>query len=69
MKTIKAVVKWFQKYPLTPREQSRVENLFDNIKIGAIMLVILVATLWLANLAGCYEGRVTQSDIEEMNIN
>jgi len=69
MKTIKAVVKWFQKYPLTPKEQNRVDDVFENIKIGTIILAILVATLWLADLAGCYEGRVTQSDIEEMNTN
>jgi uncharacterized protein (DUF983 family) len=62
MKTIKAVVKWFQKCDLTPREQHRVDDLFTNIKISIITLVVAGALLWMASTTGCFSENLRYRD-------
>lgn len=62
MKTIKAVVKWFQQSTLTPREQHRVDDLFTNIKIAIITLLVAGALLWLFSTTGCFSETLGYRD-------
>lgn len=64
MKTIKALRKWYKRYPLSPSEQNRVDDLFSNIKIGFFTMLLVVAFIWLLSQAGCYDRQVSPEDFQ-----
>jgi len=62
MKIIKALRKWYKRYPLSSSEQNRVNDLFTNIKIAFYTLIIGLAAIWLVSQAGCFTRPVTPED-------
>lgn len=64
MKTIKALRKWYKRYPLSPSEQNRVDDLFNNIKIAFYTALIATVVIWLISQAGCYSRPVTPEDFQ-----
>lgn len=66
MKTIRALNKWRKGYPLSSREQHRVDNLLLNLKIATITIGLTIAALLLVNQSGCLEGHITREELEQM---
>jgi hypothetical protein len=57
MKTLKALKHWVQGYKLHPKEARRLEDLWNNIKIGVITILIVTIFLYLLQITGCMDGR------------
>lgn len=66
MKTIRALNKWRKGYPLSSREQYRVDNLFLNLKIAAITIGLTIAVIMLISQSGCLEGSITREELQQM---
>lgn len=58
MKTLKALKHWIKGYRLHPKEARRLEELWFNIKVGAITILFISLIIWLLSGMGVFETRV-----------
>ena len=65
MKTIRIIRRWIKGAQLSNKDKHYLDELWMSIKIGFITIAVVVATIVLANQAGCFSGRITQEDLQE----
>ena len=58
MKTLKALKHWIKGYRLHPKEARRLEDLWTNIKVGIITILLISLIIWLLSGMGVFETRV-----------
>jgi hypothetical protein len=58
-KTRTAFWKLITKKDLTPKEGYKVDELLQNIKVGIVTLLVVVALVYLINTAGCFNERLS----------
>jgi hypothetical protein len=58
MKTLKALKHWIKGYRLHPKEQRRIEDLWNNIKIGFFTILFISLIIWLLSGMGVFETKV-----------
>jgi hypothetical protein len=58
MKTLKALKHWIKGYRLHPKEARRLEDLWNNIKVGIITILLISLIIWLLSGMGVFETKV-----------
>mgnify|MGYP006288089499 CR=1 FL=1 len=56
MKTIKAIIKLLNGYPLEPGEQRRIDALWFEIKCASLTILIVIFIIWFLSLCGVFIG-------------
>ena len=65
--TLSSLWKYLKRDYLTPKEENKLSDLFNNIKIIFYMFVILFVFFWVLNLAGCFEGPISKDELLEIS--
>jgi len=65
--TLSALWKYLRRDYLTPKEENKLSDLANNIKIIFYMFVILVVFIWVLNLSGCFESRISKEELIEIS--
>ena len=60
--TLSALWRYLKRDYLTPKEENKISELANNLKIIFYLIVMLTLFLWLSNLSGCFEGKVTHDE-------
>jgi hypothetical protein len=58
MKTLKALKHWIKGYKLHPKEHQRLDELWNNIKVGLITILFVIVLIWLLSGIGFFDTRV-----------
>ena len=58
MKTLKALKHWIKGYRLHPKEARRIEDLWNNIKIGVITILFILLIISLLSGIGFFDTKV-----------
>ena len=67
MKTLKALKRFLQGKRLSVKEKNILGDFFNDIKIGVLTLLFLIAFLYLLNISGCYESGISNSELNVLN--
>ena len=66
MKKLILIRRFLQGKRLSVKEKNILGDFFNNIKIGAFTLLLLIGLLYLMNISGCYEARISDSELKEL---
>ena len=66
MKKLRLIRRFLQGKRLSVKEKNTLGDFFNNIKIGALTLLLLIGLLYLMNISGCYESRISDSELKEL---
>lgn len=58
MKTIKALLHWVKGYKLHPKEHRRLEELANNIKVGVITILFILAIISFLSGIGFFDDKL-----------
>ena len=58
MKTLKALKNWIKGYRLHPKEAGRIEDLWNNIKIGFFTILFILIIIWLLSGFGFFDTKL-----------
>ena len=67
MKNLKLIRRFLQGKRLSVKEKNILGDFFNNIKIGALTLLLLIGLLYLMNISGCYESQISKSELNDLN--
>jgi hypothetical protein len=66
MKKLRIIRRFLQGKRLSDKENRILGDFFNNIKIGVLTLLLLIGFLYLLNISGCYESRISDSELKEL---
>jgi len=66
MRKLRLIRRFLQGKRLSVKEKNILGDFFNDIKIGVLTLLFLIAFLYLLNISGCYESRISDSELKEL---